>query len=163
MSVFSSLFKPCLVPDDHTKIRTVRDVPSSVSALLEACRRMEASLQMWGSSQVSESEVSDAFVTVGNEFHAAMAAFAQLGIDTSYVASPIFRSAHLTRICSEMNTFLTDLRGLLEECLSEDPTPQNVNYLMPQARKIIASLLAGLRNKQPAYWQTVRRSGGSGY
>ena len=46
---------------------------------------MEASLQMWSSSQVSESEVSDAFVTVGNEFHATMAAFAQLGIDTSYV------------------------------------------------------------------------------
>ncbi|KLO07447.1 hypothetical protein SCHPADRAFT_945283 [Schizopora paradoxa] len=127
-------------------IRTVRDVPSSVSALLEACRRMEASLQMWSSSQVSESEVSDAFVTVGNEFHATMAAFAQLGIDTT-----------------EMNSFLTDLRGLLEECLSEDPTPQNVNYLMPQARRIIASLLASLRNKQPAYWSTVRRSGGSGY
>jgi len=127
-------------------IRAVRDVPTSVSALLDACRRMEASLQMWSNAQVSESDVSDVFVTVGNEFHAAMAAFAQIGIDTS-----------------EMNTFLTDLRGLLEECLSEEPTQENVNYLMPQARRIIASLLAGLRNKQPAYWQTVRRSGGSGY
>jgi hypothetical protein len=44
---------------------------------------------------------------------------------------------------SDVANFLQDLRALLEECLSEDPTPQNVSYLMAQVRSIIARLLVG--------------------
>jgi len=121
--------------------RPVPDVPAAVAALLDSTRRLENGLRLWCNLQVSENEVSDVFVDVGNKFHEMMAAFALHNIDMTDVSG-----------------FLQELRGVLEECLSEDPTPQNVNYLMPQVRSIIASLLVGLKNKQDIY-RRVRRAG----
>ncbi|KAI5124220.1 hypothetical protein M0805_005070 [Coniferiporia weirii] len=133
--------------------RTVPDVPTAVSNLLDATRRLDSSLHRWSTLEISETEVSDVFVTVGNCFHEMLVAFSTYNIDMGDVAG-----------------FLQDLRKVLEECLSEDPTPHNVNYLMPQVRSITANLLVGLRNKQTKYWQAVgaRRSGsnsssGSGF
>ncbi|KAH8116248.1 hypothetical protein DFH11DRAFT_1725054 [Phellopilus nigrolimitatus] len=120
------------------------DIPLAVNTLLDTTRRLESSIVQWAALHISEVEVSDVFVAVGNSFHEMLAAFAAYGIDMRDVSG-----------------FLDDLRRLLEECLSEDPTPQNINYLQPQVRSIIAKLLEGLRNKQPIYWQAVnaRRSG----
>lgn len=61
--------------------RSIRDVPQAVSAMLDQTRRLESSLNMWASLQVSETEVSDVFVAVGNSFHEMCAAFAQYNID----------------------------------------------------------------------------------
>ena len=65
----------------------------------------------------------------------------------------------------DVSNFLNDLRTLLEESLSEDPTPENYQALMTQVRTLIANLLVSLRNKQPLYWRAVnarRSSAGSG-
>ncbi|KAL5513018.1 hypothetical protein ACEPAH_3416 [Sanghuangporus vaninii] len=125
----------------------IPDVPAAVSNLLDATRRLEEALRQWGALEISEIEVSDVFVTVGNYYNEMVAAFQIHNIDMRDVSS-----------------FLTDLRALLEESLSEDPTPQNYQTLMPQVRTLIANLLVSLRNKQPLYWRAVnarRSSGGS--
>jgi hypothetical protein len=136
-----------------------RDVPTAVNALLDATRKLEEALQRWCTLQGTEVEVSDIYVTVGNEFHAMVASFAYYKIDMRYVYIPTLPACStLTRNfqSSDVRGFPEELRAILEECLSEDPTPDNVNYLMPQVRSIIAKLLVGLRNKQSPYWQAVR-------
>lgn len=52
----------------------VADVPATVSNLLDATRRLEESLKRWGALLVSEDEVSDIFVTVGNCYNEMIAA-----------------------------------------------------------------------------------------
>ena len=61
--------------------RAVPEVPTAVTALLDATRRLENSLRSWCALQVSETEVSDVFVDVGNKFHEMLAAFAYHSID----------------------------------------------------------------------------------
>ncbi|PAV19987.1 AIP3-domain-containing [Pyrrhoderma noxium] len=125
--------------------RPLPDVPTAVSTLCDTTRRLEESLRRWAALEISENDVSDVFVSVGNSFHEMLAAFAAYGIDMR-----------------EVHGFLQDLRTLLEECLSEDPTPENFGYLMPRVRTIIASLLRGLRAKQSIYWQAVHSLGRGG-
>ncbi len=58
-----------------------------------------------------------------------------------------------------------DLRGILEQCLSEDATEENLNLFLPDVRKIITRLLQGLRSKQSTYRKIVseqRQSSGGG-
>lgn len=61
--------------------RIAADVPTTVSTLLNQTRRLEASLQQWSALEISENEVSDVFVAVGNAFHEMLAAFAAWNID----------------------------------------------------------------------------------
>ena len=44
-----------------------------------------------------------------------------------------------------------DLRDVLEKCLSEDATPENLELYLPKVRAIITNLLQGLRTKQSLY------------
>ena len=44
-----------------------------------------------------------------------------------------------------------DLRDVLERCLSEDATPENLEVYLPKVRAIITNLLQGLRTKQSLY------------
>lgn len=166
-----------------------------MSALLDQTRRLETALQRWAALEISENEVSDVFVTVGNTFHAMLAAFAVWNIDMRYVHFPyvywyscnlkysfhfsicFFSAALPSRISLAQSTyasllrdnqfprniqpFLNDLRRVLEDCLSEDPTPANVAYLLPQVRAIIAALLTGLKERKDAYWQAVRAQSGT--
>jgi Actin interacting protein 3 len=44
-----------------------------------------------------------------------------------------------------------DLRDVLERCLSEDATPENLELYLPKVRAIITNLLQGLRTKQSLY------------
>ena len=44
-----------------------------------------------------------------------------------------------------------DLRDVLERCLSEDATPENLEIYLPKVRAIITNLLQGLRTKQSLY------------
>jgi hypothetical protein len=48
-----------------------------------------------------------------------------------------------------------DLREVLETCLAEEATPDNLNVYLPTVRKIITSLLQGLRGKQSMYRRIV--------
>jgi len=44
-----------------------------------------------------------------------------------------------------------DLRNVLEQCLAEDATPDNLEIYLPTVRQIITNLLQGLRGKQSVY------------
>jgi Actin interacting protein 3 len=48
-----------------------------------------------------------------------------------------------------------DLRNVLEQCLAEDATPDNLEIYLPTVRQIITNLLQGLRGKQSIYRQIV--------
>lgn len=48
-----------------------------------------------------------------------------------------------------------DLRDVLETCLAEDATPDNLAIYLPKVRAIITRLLQGLRNKQSMYRRIV--------
>jgi Actin interacting protein 3 len=51
-----------------------------------------------------------------------------------------------------------DLRDVLEQCLAEDASPENLELYLPTVRAIITSLLQGLRGKQSTYRQIVSSS-----
>lgn len=44
-----------------------------------------------------------------------------------------------------------DLRNVLEQCLAEDPSKENLEIYLPTVRSIITNLLQGLRRKQDVY------------
>lgn len=48
-----------------------------------------------------------------------------------------------------------ELRGILEQCLSEDASPQTLEVYLPDVRRVITKLLQGLRGKQSIYRQVV--------
>ncbi|KAG6837345.1 hypothetical protein H0H93_010947 [Arthromyces matolae] len=64
---------------------------------------------------------------------------------------------------SELMTVPDDLRNILERCLAEDATPENLEIYLPSVRRIITDLLTGLRAKQSIYRRLQsHKSGDSG-
>ncbi|KAI0686337.1 actin interacting protein 3-domain-containing protein [Cerioporus squamosus] len=123
-------------------------VESAVTRLLVSIKVLLESLTQWSKQVVDEGHVSDVYVRLGNDFNAAVAAFGAFGIDMS-----------------ELSSVPEDLRVILEACLSEDATPENLEIFLPEVRQIITSLLQGLRGKQSIYRRIVsdqkRSEGGS--
>ncbi|KAI0752682.1 actin interacting protein 3-domain-containing protein [Daedaleopsis nitida] len=122
-------------------------VESAVTRLLVSIKTLLESLTQWSKQTVDENQVSNVYVRLGNDFNAAVAAFSAFGIDMSELAS-----------------VPEDLRSVLEACLSEDATPENLEIFLPEVRKIITNLLQGLRGKQSVYRHIVsdqKRSDGS--
>lgn len=66
--------------------RAAPDIPEAVTTLLDAVRRLEDTLRLWGAQQTTEEVASDAFVIVGNCFYEMLTAFASYDIDTEYVS-----------------------------------------------------------------------------
>ena len=60
-------------------------VESAVTRLLVAIKQLLESLTLWSNLQMSESQISDVYVRLGNDFNAAVAAFASFNIDMSCV------------------------------------------------------------------------------
>jgi hypothetical protein len=63
-------------------------------------------------------------------------------------------------------TVPNDLRNVLEQCLAEDATSENLEVYLPTVREIITNLLQGLRGKQSIYRRIMsdqRRSGEQGH
>ncbi len=56
---------------------------------------------------------------------------------------------------SELLSVPDDLRGVLEQCLAEDPNKENLELYLPTVRQIITNLLQGLRGKQSIYRRIV--------
>lgn len=52
---------------------------------------------------------------------------------------------------SELLSVPNQLRGCLERCLAEDPTPRNLERYLPEIRNTIVALLQGLKSKQAIY------------
>ena len=61
----------------------------------------------------------------------------------------------LRAVSRELATVPDELRSVLENCLSEEATPQTLDQYLPGVRKIITKLLQGLRSKQSIYRQVV--------
>lgn len=104
---------------------------------------------------MSEGQVSDVYVRLGNDFNAAVAAFAAFNIDMVCVnlTSSIITIANVYN--SELMSVPDDLRNVLEQCLAEDATPENLEVYLPTVRQIITNLLQGLRGKQSVYRRIV--------
>jgi hypothetical protein len=66
------------------------DASASVRRLLQATRSLQEKLRLWALEKASEADVSDAYVQIGNEFNATIAAFAEFEVDLTCVTSPLF-------------------------------------------------------------------------
>ncbi|KAG1899495.1 actin interacting protein 3-domain-containing protein [Suillus fuscotomentosus] len=113
-------------------------VESAVTRLLVAIKQLLESLTQWSTGKMDEIQVSDVYVRLGNDFNAAVAAFAAFNIDMS-----------------DLMSVPEDLREVLETCLAEEATQDNLNVYLPTVRKIITNLLQGLRGKQSMYRRIV--------
>ena len=58
---------------------------SAVTRLLVAIKQLLEALTLWSTLKMSEAQVSDVYVQLGNDFNAAVAAFAAFNIDMRYV------------------------------------------------------------------------------
>ncbi|KZS94447.1 AIP3-domain-containing protein [Sistotremastrum niveocremeum HHB9708] len=124
-------------------------IESAVTRLLVAIKQLLESLTQWSTGRATEEQVSNVYVQLGNDFNAATAAFQAQDIDMS-----------------DLSSVPDDLRDVLERCLAEDATQANLEIYLPEVRRIITSLLQGLRSKQTEYKDNVasareRRRGSS--
>ncbi|KAG6866555.1 hypothetical protein C0991_002040 [Blastosporella zonata] len=127
--------------------KTKPPVESAVTRLLVSIKQLLESLTQWSTLKVDENTVSDVYVRLGNDFNSAVAAFAGYGIDMA-----------------ELMTVPDDLRNVLEQCLAEEATPDNLEIYLPTVRRIITDLLTGLRGKQSVYRRLQHKSdSGSGH
>lgn len=127
-----------------------------MTRLLVAIKQLLEALTQWSTGRISENEVSDVYVRLGNDFNAAVAAFSQFNIDMRFVLKLSSLSlAPLTSLNSELMSVPDDLRNILETCLAEEATPAVLDLYLPDVRKIITNLLQGLRSKQSVYRRTV--------
>jgi Actin interacting protein 3 len=114
---------------------------------------------------MDEEGVSNVYVQLGNDFNEAVAAFSAFNIDMMYVLNPrtFFLFTQSDALHRELLSVPDDLRNVLEQCLAEDATPDNLDLYLPNVRQIITNLLQGLRGKQSIYRRIVsdhrRRSG----
>ncbi|KAF8631926.1 hypothetical protein AX15_002179 [Amanita polypyramis BW_CC] len=113
-------------------------VESAVTRLLVSIKQLLESLTQWSQLKCDEMQVSDVYVQLGNDFNAAVTAFAAYNIDMS-----------------ELMSVPDDLRNILEPCLAEEATPENLDVYLPNVRQIITNLLQGLRGKQSIYRRIV--------
>ncbi|EDR11574.1 uncharacterized protein LACBIDRAFT_313920 [Laccaria bicolor S238N-H82] len=108
-------------------------VESAVTRLLVSIKQLLEALTLWSQIKMDETQVSDVYVRLGNDFNAAVTAFAGFDIDMA-----------------ELMSVPNDLRNVLEQCLAEDAT-SNLEIYLPTVREIITNLLQGLRGKQSIY------------
>lgn len=60
-------------------------IESTVTRLLVATKQLLESLTQWARREASEQDVSDIYVTLGNEFNIACRAFLSSGVEVAYV------------------------------------------------------------------------------
>ncbi|KIM32894.1 hypothetical protein M408DRAFT_326605, partial [Serendipita vermifera MAFF 305830] len=109
-------------------------VDSAVTRLLVAIKKLLGGLTDWANHEVSDAQISDYYVRFGNDFNAAVVAFDSIGLDMG-----------------DLKRIPEDLRDLLERCLAEDASVENLELYLPSVRKIITRLLEGLRQRQDEY------------
>lgn len=67
--------------------RDQSDVPSSVRRLLLSTRSLQELLKQWSIKQATETQVSDAYVQIGEDFSTTVRAFARYQIDLRFVTA----------------------------------------------------------------------------
>ncbi|CAE6513568.1 unnamed protein product [Rhizoctonia solani] len=118
----------------------VPQVQTAVTRLLVATKQLLESLTNWSKGIMTESDVSDVYVQMGNDFNSAVAAFQASGIDMTCRIDG-----------SDLMSVPDDLRIILEQALAEEASPENLDVYLPNVRTIIKNLLHGLRAKQHDY------------
>ncbi|OWZ72294.1 hypothetical protein AYX14_02263 [Cryptococcus neoformans] len=114
---------------------------SSITRLLVTTKQLLQGLDQWSHGLISEIDVSDIYVRLGNGFETCVQAFNRVGIDTR-----------------ELSSIPQDLRNCLEHCLSQDPSPDSLDRFLPEIRNIIQYLLQGLKQKQMQYKRLQERN-----
>lgn len=64
------------------------NIESSVTRLLVATKQLIETLTAWSRRQASETDVSDVYVRLGNEFNIARTCFEKAGIEMTYNSLP---------------------------------------------------------------------------
>ncbi|WVQ76409.1 hypothetical protein IAR50_006075 [Cryptococcus sp. DSM 104548] len=107
---------------------------SSITRLLVTTKQLLQGLEQWSQGIISETDVSDIYVRLGNGFETCVQAFNRVSIETS-----------------ELSSIPQDLRNCLEQCLSGDQSRETLELYLPEIRQIIYNLLQGLKQKQSQY------------
>ncbi|KAK9373671.1 actin interacting protein 3-domain-containing protein [Lipomyces chichibuensis] len=110
---------------------SVNTIESCVTKLLVATKQLLECLTQWAEGDRSDKDVSDVYVSLGNEFNTTSRAFQNIGIDVS-----------------DLGDVPGDLRVILEETLSRERSQAGLDIYLPAIREIIVKLLQGLRDKQ---------------
>ena len=129
-------------------------------SLLTSTKRLQELLKLWSAEQATESDVSDLYVQIGHEFNATITAFSQHRIDLRYIPSSIKYSS-TKQFTSDILEIPNELRTVLEQCLSEEPSPEILSMFMPELRKVIFKLLKGLQSRQEQWQAVTQRFDGS--
>ncbi|CAG8466976.1 710_t:CDS:2 [Rhizophagus irregularis] len=111
-------------------------IESIVTQLLVTTKLLLEGLTNWSKRRMTDKEVSDIYVKLGNELNTVVHIFRQSGIDMSDLAN-----------------IPQDLRSCLEKALSEEASPAALEANLPKIRDIIVTLLQGLKAKQASYRQ----------
>ncbi|WWD22315.1 hypothetical protein CI109_106806 [Kwoniella shandongensis] len=112
---------------------------SSITRLLVTTKQLLQGLEQWSQRVISENDVSDIYVRLGNGFEVCIQAFQRAGIPTA-----------------ELDSIPNDLRACLEQCLSYEQNHEALEVYLPEIRQIIYNLLHGLKQKQAAYKRLVQ-------
>ena len=135
-------------------------MPRAVHSLLTSTKRLQELLKLWSAEQATESDVSDLYVQIGHEFNATITAFSQHRIDLRYIPASTKYSCS-KQFASDILEIPNELRTVLEQCLSEEPSPEILSMFMPELRKVIFKLLKGLQSRQEQWQAVTQRFDGS--
>ncbi|AET37665.1 formin-mediated actin nucleation enhancer Ecym_1439 [Eremothecium cymbalariae DBVPG len=114
-----------------TGAKPMSTVESSVTKLLISTKTLLQRLTQWSKKAATESQVSDAYVQLGNDFKLVSKHFAHAGIEVN-----------------DLGDVPMELRRVLEVALREPPSEETLNRYLPQIREIIVNLLEKLKAKQ---------------
>lgn len=120
------------------------DVPSTVHNLLASTKSLQEILKDWSVGRADDGQVSDVYVQIGTDFNAIITAFAYHQIDLS-----------------DIHSVPQEMRGVLEQCLAEEPSPEVLAQFLPQLKAILIKLLRGLQMRQDT-WQARAAMAGDG-
>lgn len=116
-------------------------IEKSVTHLLVATKELLETLAKWARQEASETQVSDVYVRLGYEFNIACRAFKSVAVETH-----------------DLGPVPDQLRSILEETLSGDPSQKHLDKYLPSIRDIIVNLLHGLKRKQQKLRASVQRA-----
>lgn len=111
--------------------KSASSVETSVTKLLISTKQLLQILTQWSKGKVTERNVSDVYVQLGNDFKLVSRHFTHARIDIS-----------------DLGDVPKDLRRILEVALRETASEETLNKYLPQIRDIIVKLLEKLKVKQ---------------
>lgn len=103
-------------------------VESAVTRLLVSIKQLLESLTRWSRQEVSETDVSDVYVRLGNDFNAAVAAFASFNIDMRCVLSLVAALPRPYVLVGSCCQYQTICAAFWSNALQRTPTQRTSRY-----------------------------------